>query len=127
MLILALVITVMVVRSISRHKLTVRFSLLWFAVAVSMVLAAAFPGIVVWLCRLTRIQQPSNLLYLLGILLLLFITFRQSETISRQSEEIDRLTQYVSLERFLNARDGAENADSGRERAAETRETAAVR
>ena len=127
MLILALVITVMVVRSISRHKLTVRFSLLWFAVAVSMVLAAAFPGIVVGLCRLTRIQQPSNLLYLLGILLLLFITFRQSETISRQSEEIDRLTQYVSLERFLNARDGAENADSGRERAAETRETAAVR
>lgn len=97
MLLLALAVLVMVFRAINRRRLRVQFSLIWLAVAGGMLLVAAFPGIAVWLCTLTRIQTPSNLIYLLGILTLLVIVFKQTEIISQHTEQIKRLTQELSM------------------------------
>ena len=99
MIILALAIMFMVFRSINRGRLLVRFSLIWLTVSIGILLVAAFPGIAVWLSDLTRIQTPSNLIYLLGILTLLVIVFKQTEIISQHTEQIKRLTQEISLEK----------------------------
>lgn len=100
MLAVALAVSVMVFRSINRRRLRVQFSLIWLIVAAGMVLVAAFPGIAFWLCGLMRIEKPSNLIYLLGILTLLVIVFRQTEIISQHTEQIQRLTQELSLEKY---------------------------
>lgn len=97
MLLVAVAVLVMVFRSINRRRLRVQFSLVWLAVAAGMVLVAAFPGIAFRLCGLTRIEEPSNLIYLLGILTLLVIVFKQTEIISQHTEQIKRLTQELSI------------------------------
>lgn len=99
MLLVALAVLFMVFRSINRRKLRVQFSLVWLAVAAGMVLIAAFPGIAFWLCGVMRIEKPSNLIYLLGILTLLVIVFKQTEIISQHTEQIKRLTQELSMEK----------------------------
>jgi len=99
MLILAFAVLLMVFHSINRRRLRVQYSLIWLGISAGMILVAAFPGIVVWLCTLTRIQTPSNLIYLLGILTLLVIVFKQTELISQHTEQIKRLTQELSMEK----------------------------
>ena len=61
---------------------------------------ALFPGVVVWLCGITGIETPSNLIYLFGILILLLISFYQTVLLSKQADRITRLTQVLSIERF---------------------------
>ena len=73
--------------------------LLWLLIAAGLLLAAIFPGTVAWLCRITGIETPANLLYLLGILALLLIAFRQSVVLSQQADAIKHLTQIVSLQK----------------------------
>ncbi len=112
MIVLAAAMIAVVFRAIRRGKLLVRFSLLWLAVSVGMLIVAAFPGIVIRLSRLVQIETPSNLVYLLGILLLLLIVLRQTELLSRHTEQIKRLTQELSLER-MRAQEGKEdNSDA---------------
>jgi hypothetical protein len=99
MLILAFAVLLMVFHSINRRRLRVQYSLIWLGISAGMILVAAFPGIAMWLCTLTRIETPSNLIYLLGILTLLVIVFKQTEIISQHTEQIKRLTQEVSMEK----------------------------
>lgn len=101
MLILAFAVMLIVFHAIIRRRLSVRFSLIWLAISVSMVLVAAFPKIADLLCSVTHIKTPSNLIYLLGILALLLLVFQQTEIISQQAEQIKKLVQYVSLEKYL--------------------------
>ncbi len=109
MIILALLVMMMVFRSINRGRLRVRFSLLWLLISVGLLVVAVFPGIAVWLCKITRIQTASNLIYLLGILTLLVIVFRQTEIISQNTEKINQLIEEISLaKKRLEVHDSSE-------------------
>ena len=63
-----------------------------------MVFAALCPGVVTWACRVVHIEKASNLIYLLGVLTLLSLSFKQTILLSKQSDQIKRLTQSISLE-----------------------------
>ena len=100
MLAIAVILFVVVLRSIRSRKLLVRFSLVWFLIAVGILLIAVFPGIPIWLCGVVQIETPSNLIYLLGILVLFMLALSQTRLLSQQTEQIKRLTQELSLERL---------------------------
>lgn len=87
-----------VFRAIRKGKLLVKFSLTWLLIAVGMVFAALCPGVVTWACRVVHIEKASNLIYLLGVLTLLSLSFKQTILLSKQSDQIKRLTQSISLE-----------------------------
>lgn len=70
-----------------------------------------FPGIVVWLCGITGIETPSNLIYLFGILILLLISFYQTALLSKQADRITRLTQVLSIEKFYREQKEADRTD----------------
>ena len=72
---------------------------------------AFFPGIVVWLCGITGIETPSNLIYLFGILILLLISFYQTALLSKQADRITRLTQVLSIEKFYREQKEADRTD----------------
>ncbi len=90
-----------IVYNINRKRLRVQYSFIWLLITAVMLAVAFFPGIVSWLCRVMEIQTPVNLVYLLGILVLLLLNFFQTILISEQADQIKRLTQIVSLEKFL--------------------------
>lgn len=104
MIVLALAILGFVVLSIIRYGLSVKNSLVWLALVVLMTVIAVFPQIAEWLCRITRIETPTNLLFLGGILILMALSFSQTINNSRQAKKIKELVQIVSIERYLNSK-----------------------
>ena len=86
-----------IVRTINKKKLRIQYSFPWMLIAAAMLLLAIFPQIAVFLCSVTGIQTPSNLIYLMGIVILLLISFYQTILISRQANRIVRLTQILSI------------------------------
>ena len=78
LLLMALVFLVIIVRTINKKKLRIQYSFPWMLIAAAMLLLAIFPQIAVFLCSVTGIQTPSNLIYLMGIVILLLISFYQS-------------------------------------------------
>lgn len=100
MIVIALLIVTIIVRSVNRKKLRIQYSFAWLIIAAALMVIALFPGVVVWLCGVTGIETPSNLIYLFGILILLLISFYQTVLLSKQADRITRLTQVLSIERF---------------------------
>lgn len=100
MIVVALLIVTIIVHGVNRKKLRIQYSFAWLVIAAALLLVAFFPGITVWLCNVTGIETPSNLIYLFGILILLLISFYQTTLLSKQADRITRLTQILSIEKF---------------------------
>ena len=100
MILLAALLTFVIIRGIRRNRLQIRDSLIWFAVAVALLLLGLAPGILSALCRLLGISIPSNLLFLLGIVFLMLLCFEQTCALSRQTDEIRKLMQQVSILKY---------------------------
>lgn len=111
MIVLALLIVTIIVRSVNRKKLRIQYSFAWLVIAAALLAVAFFPGIVVWLCGITGIETPSNLIYLFGILILLLISFYQTALLSKQADRITRLTQVLSIEKFYREQKEADRPD----------------
>lgn len=101
MIIAALLVMVIIVRNVNRKKLRLQYSFFWLVIVAGMLIVAFVPSVVDWLCGIMQIQTPSNLIYLFGILILLLISFYQTTLISKQADQITRLTQIVSIEKYI--------------------------
>lgn len=105
MVLLALIVVIIVFTAVNKKKFRLQYSLLWLLVSATMLIVALFPGIVNWLCELTSIQTPSNLIYLLGILALILISFHLTGIVSKQADQIQRLTQMLSIQHIAKVSD----------------------
>ena len=102
----ALLVVFIIVHNVNHKRLRIQYSFVWLLIVLALLVAAFFPGVVLWLCGVLGIEVASNLVYLVGIFALLLITFYQTLLLSRQAEQLKRLTQIVSLEKF-NGEEGA--------------------
>ncbi|MCI9115194.1 DUF2304 domain-containing protein [Oscillospiraceae bacterium 21-37] len=109
MIVMAVLVVFIIIHNVNRKRLRIQYSFVWLLIALSLLAVAFFPGIVIWLCSIMSIETPVNLIYLLGIFALLLITFYQTLVISRQADRITRLTQIVSIEKFLAEREKEEH------------------
>ena len=109
MIVMAVLVVFIIIHNVKRKRLRIQYSFVWLLIALSLLAVAFFPGIVIWLCSIMSIETPVNLIYLLGIFALLLITFYQTLVISRQADRITRLTQIVSIEKFLAEREKEEH------------------
>lgn len=100
MILLALIVIAVIILSVNKKKMCIRYSLVWIFVSLLIITIAMFPGIVFWFCKILGIETPSNLVYLFGILVLLMITFMQTGILSKQSEKIKFLTQMISIKQY---------------------------
>ncbi|MDY5007513.1 DUF2304 domain-containing protein [Candidatus Allofournierella merdipullorum] len=82
---------------VKRGRLSVRFSLAWFALGGVLLVFAAFPLVAKMLRALLRFEVVSNMVFtmLLGFVLLVLLIL--SATASTQTEEIKRLTQHNAI------------------------------
>lgn len=102
MIAIALIVMLIIVHNVNRKSLRIQYSFIWLLIALSMLAAAVFPGAVSWLCGIMGIETPSNLIYLMGILIMLLVGFFQTLLISKQADTIKRLIQIVSIEKFMS-------------------------
>ena len=112
MIVIALGFMIYVINSINKRKLLLQYSLIWFLVAGGIVVVAFFPDLLWKLADLMHIEVPSNLLYLLAIIVLLIICFKLTVIVSKQSEKIKYLIQIQSIENYLNKEKGVKRNEN---------------
>lgn len=93
LLIVAVLSFYFVIRNIRKAKLLISDCIFWFFFSLLTVILAVFPGIAIFFANLMGIQSPVNLVYLIILALLLFITFKQTIRISGLETRIKDLVQ----------------------------------
>ena len=96
-LILALAIVAFVFEMLRRKKLREKYAILWLSVGALTVVLAAFPHLLGVAAGLVGVQLPSNLLFILSILLLLGVCLHLSWEISVIEDETRTLAEEVAI------------------------------
>lgn len=96
-LILALAIVAFVFEMLRRKKLREKYAILWLIVGALTVVLAAFPHLLNVAAGLVGVQLPSNLLFILSILLLLGVCLHLSWEISVIEDETRSLAEEVAI------------------------------
>lgn len=97
---LSVVVVISIIKSESRRDLSIRESIFWFIGSILVLFLSLFPSIVDYLATLVGIYYPPSLLFLLGILFVLYINYRNSKQISKLQMKILDLTQVISILKF---------------------------
>ena len=89
----AIVLLLIIFALLKRGLMSVKYSLLWLALAVGLVIAAAFPSVGYGLRDLLDMELPGNLVFLLMCCVVLGGRLSLSIAISQLADKCKRLTQ----------------------------------
>ncbi|MEE0800931.1 MAG: DUF2304 domain-containing protein [Gemmiger sp.] len=93
----ALVLLVIIFVLLKKGKMTVKYSLLWLALAVVLVIFAVFPYVVYVMRDLLDVEMPVNLVFMLMFCFVLLVLLSLSIAVSQLAEKCRRLTQANAL------------------------------
>ena len=82
---------------VRKAKLDLRYALSWLIVGVTALVLDIFPGIMNWLVQLLGIELPVNMMFFFGFCFTLLLLFGLTTKVSKQSEQLKRLTQKTAL------------------------------
>lgn len=82
---------------VKRKQLLLRYSLLWLAIALGVLVFAIFPQPLFRLASLCGFTNASNFIFFCAALVLMCVSLNLSSIVSRQSVSISRLTQKIAL------------------------------
>ena len=100
--ILLLLQIILIIKTLKRKKLVVKYASMWFLIIICLFIAIIFPNILIDLARLFGFEKASNMIFLLGYFVLFYIIFIETISISKLRKEVVSLIQEVSI---LQARD----------------------
>lgn len=95
LLIVEVIFFVMIIYNIRRNKLLLKYSLLWLISAFIMTIVIIFPKILKYICMFLGIELISNLVFLLGLFILLMLTFALTIIVSGQNHRIILLVEEI--------------------------------
>jgi hypothetical protein len=96
----ALFFFLLVLELVRRRRLQERYTVLWFVLALGMLVGAIFPKSLELLANVLGVRDTNVALFALVLLLLLALAFESTITASRQGERITRLAQENALLRL---------------------------
>jgi hypothetical protein len=113
--VLGTIFTLTVVRLLIKKSISERNSLLWLLGTAVIFILSIYPKIIDKIAYAIGVEYPPTLLFLLGIIILLFITLFHSIQISILNSQVKELTQYIAInnflaKEFLETRDAISNA-----------------
>ena len=85
---------------VRKNKVLVEDAIFWMVLAVALVVLAIFPQIAIAASQLLGFVSPSNFVYLIVIVLLLWKTFANATEISQLKARVNELAQEVALARI---------------------------
>lgn len=98
---LSLAIVGAVFEMLRRKKLREKYAALWLVVGVGTLVLAAFPDLLTIVAQIVGVQLPSNLLFIISILLLLGVSLHLSWEISVVEDETRALAEEVAILRAM--------------------------
>jgi len=91
--VIGVLFVVYVFKKVKRNEFSEERSIFWIAGGVTMLCLSIFPVIFIKLSSLLGIFYPPSLLFLLSIVFVVFVSFRQDQEISQLSERVNELAQ----------------------------------
>jgi hypothetical protein len=82
---------------VAQRRLQLKYSLLWMAVSILLILCALFPGLVAAIGHAMGFELASNFVLAVGLICLMGISLSLTVIVSWQSRDIHFLIQRVSL------------------------------
>ncbi len=83
-----------------RHRLREKYAVIWFFVALAVLVNAVFPALLAGLAELIGVELPVNLLFFLASLVLLMLTLHHSYELGRLEEKTRTLAEEIALLRL---------------------------
>ena len=96
-IIVALVAIIYVISVVRKNKFSIKESFWWMMASLVMLVFAIFPKIFDNLATFLGISYPPSLLFLICVVFLLFMNFRNSKRIAEQQEKIIDLAQNIAI------------------------------
>lgn len=103
-IIIAIIIIIYVGHIVRKEKFSIKESFWWMFGSFIMLILAIFPHTIDWCAKKIGIAYPPSLLFILCIIFLLFINFRNSKRIAELQVKIVDLGQEVSILREKSSR-----------------------
>ena len=88
---------VFIANMVRKQILDIRFALSWLTVGGVVLILDAFPGIMNSLVHLLGIELPVNMMFFFGFCFTLLLLFILTVKVSKQEEQLKRLTQELAL------------------------------
>ena len=94
-LLLALALLLLVFELLRRRRLREKYAAIWVAVAAGTMVLSIFPGLLFSAASLLGVQTPSNLLFLISLVVLLAISLQLSGEVGQLEEQTRTLAEEV--------------------------------
>ncbi|MCI8785448.1 MAG: DUF2304 domain-containing protein [Eubacterium sp.] len=82
---------------VRRQALDLKYALSWLTVGTAVLILDLFPGMMNYLVHLLGIELPVNMMFFFGFCFTLLLLFILTVKVSKQGEQLKRLTQEVAL------------------------------
>jgi hypothetical protein len=106
--IVAVLFLLLILDLVRRRKLQERYTVVWFMAGLALLVLAVVPGVLGWLSALAGISDANAALFTITLLVAGLMLLNLTVVVSRQADQITRLSQEVAI---LRSKDEAEPAD----------------
>ena len=96
----SLITLVVLFEMLRRHRLREKYALIWFVIAIGVLVVALFPVLLQKATSLLGLQVPANLLFFIASLVLLILTLQHSYELGRVEERTRTLAEEIALLRL---------------------------
>ena len=86
-----------IANTVRRQVLDLKYALSWLTVGTAVLILDLFPGMMNRLVHLLGIELPVNMMFFFGFCFTLLLLFILTVKVSKQGEQLKRLTQEVAL------------------------------
>lgn len=80
-----------------KHRMSLKYSLVWFLTGAILFVCALFPQVVQWVAKMMGVYSEVNVVFFLGICFLLIIILSLTSIASLHSERLRNLTQTQAI------------------------------
>ena len=87
----------MILRYLIKRKLNLKYTLIWLAAALVMLIIAVFPQIIYYVCSLIGIETPVHAIFFFAIIFLFAIVMMLTAIVSHMNIRVYRNTQTQAL------------------------------
>ena len=96
-IIIVLILIFYMVHEIRKKRFSIKESFWWMIASLIMLVLAIFPYSIDWIAEKFGIEYPPSLLFVLCIIFLVLMNFRNSKRISEQQMKITELAQNLAI------------------------------
>lgn len=97
LIIFSLIWIVIILRDIRKGKMSIKYSLVWLLMAITLLLVGLFPSFMEFVTKLFGFITIANLVIGVILTLLMFITLVLTHIVTKQKEQIKNLTQEIAI------------------------------